>query len=86
MLIAPDTSVHYKPIDSLGRQVKAFAVYAFPKGVVPDSDNAAYLMKLFPGSTELALNDQFFSLYPAQQIGISVIDRNNNESEMVMVR
>lgn len=86
MLVSADTSVHYKSIDSLGRQVKTFAVYAFPKGTEPDSDNAEYLKKLFPGSVELALNEQFFNLYPAQQIGVSIIDRNNNESKIVMVR
>jgi uncharacterized lipoprotein YddW (UPF0748 family) len=85
-LVMVDTSVHYKPSDSIGKAVKAFAVYAFPKNLPLDADNGAYLMKLFPGSAELALNEQFFALYPAQRIGVSIIDRNNNESKVVLVR
>jgi uncharacterized lipoprotein YddW (UPF0748 family) len=85
-LITIDTSVHYTPQQLDGKRVKAFAVYAFPRGQKPDADNSNYLMKLFPSEAELALNEQFFLQYPGQQIGVSIVDRNNNESQVVIVR
>ena len=86
VLVSVDTSIHVAAAEAEGHRVKAFAVYAFPKNVPLDADNSNYLMKLFPGSSELALNDQFFMLYPGQRIGVSIVDRNNNESPVVMIR
>lgn len=67
------------------KQIKMFVVYALLNSNNPNPANPATILKTFPDSKELILDEAFFSKYPANKYGISVVDRNNNESNIVLL-
>jgi len=72
-----------KGVDS--ERLRSFLIYAFAPGV-PDGDNPANIVKVIEGGDELILSDLFLADYKGKQIGVSVLDWNNNESGVVLIK
>lgn len=66
-------------------KIKYFLIYSFAKGIKPDTNNPKSIVKIFSGSDNAILYESFLSANVDKQIGVSVVNQNNNESELVLI-